>query len=109
MRSLHHLGRSSEAKNRKNTKKVKSDGRTGALWAKMCSRLRIEGLPYLYSFHIAHKYTYVSNNIFLHIFKHCMLFSHKSDSFLLILKAYKLIIQERNIEENPIEITFLLF
>ena len=38
-----------------------------------------------------------------------MFFSHNSDSFLLILKAYKLIIQERNIEENPIEITILLF
>ena len=38
-----------------------------------------------------------------------MLFSHNSVSFLLILKAYKLIIQERNIEENPIEITILLF
>ena len=38
-----------------------------------------------------------------------MFFSHNSDSFLLILKAYKLIIQERNIEENPMEITFLLF
>ena len=75
----------------------------------MCARLRIEGLPYLYSFHIAHKYTYVSNNIFLHIFKHCMHFSHNSGSFLVILKAYKLMIQQKNIEENSIEITFLLF
>ena len=55
----------------------------GALWAKMCARLRIEGLPYIFSFHIAQKPTYVSNNFFLHIFRHCMLFSRNSDSFLL--------------------------
>ena len=30
-----------------------------ALWAKMCARLRIEGLPYIFSFHIAQKHTYV--------------------------------------------------
>ena len=66
------------------------DVQTDALWAEICARLRVEDLPYILSFLIAHKDTYTVRNNFLHNFRYFILFLPNIDSFPLDLKPYKL-------------------